>query len=126
MCLILTSIAKSPQARGYGYKVYTKFAGRFQSEYYNRWGNSITKDQDSYEGCIHTPSRYKLGDKLTSKKGPGFHIFLTLEGAREWKSCNLAKQVIVKVRWTKRLSKGFQYTHPAITAENITLLEVIE
>jgi hypothetical protein len=98
MCL-RRPFSKPKKKSGFGYKVFGIFNEQLLGECFS-------------EGPDRIPGKW-LRTGL-----PGWHIFLTLEGAKFWLGDGYL-EVIVKVRYRKAERQGTQLEYPAITAREI-------
>jgi len=53
----------------------------------------------------------------------GWHIWLMLDGARKWCKGHEPHLVIVKVKFNKPVSYGYQNDHPVVVAKEMMILE---
>lgn len=68
---------------------------------------------------------YTIGVEQRSRRGPGYHFFLTLEGAQDW--CDRAvPEAVYRCRFRKLREIGEQHGYDAATAERMIILERVE
>ena len=77
---------------------------------------------------LHTTScRFKLNEWTTTRR-PGFHAFLTLRDAKEWRDVHACyRGRILKVRLRKVIASGIDKCHSlrAVLAKQVMPIEVV-
>lgn len=125
MCLQRITNRK-PKSKGVGWKVFkVRRGGSLAPEIWNQRGLIMS----STSKCWLTEKTFRpsyIDSELIHPYGEapyplGFHIWLTLEGAKDWLELSLSKPnlCIRKVRYRKAHTRGIQCSSPVIVAKEI-------